>query len=122
MKTARLSLTALLLTALLFTGAPAAMADAPATLPGNSRALERAVLHQINRHVIFPLSEGPAMFGTVDIAFVVDVKGRLVVKESSSANSALREYVMAKLAKVKVGPNPSGLWKITHLRFTFRPE
>lgn len=122
METARLSFTALLCTALLCTSATPALADAPATIPGNSHTMERAVMHQINRHVIFPLADGAAMFGTVDVAFVVDVKGRLVVKESSSANAALRDYVVRKLAKVHVGPNPSGLWKITHLRFTFRPE
>ena len=123
MKTARPSLPAILCTALLFTSAAAALADAPATLSGNSRTMERAVLHQINRHVIFPLdAEEGAMCGVVDVSYAVDVDGHLVVKEARSDNQALRDYVVGKLGKVQVGVNPSGLWNTTHVRFTFKPE
>lgn len=123
MKTAHLSLL-LFLGTMLFAGqARAASDDAPAPSTANSRAMERAVMHQIDRHVIFPLdAEGAEMYGVVDVAFAVDVKGRLVVKEASSRNAELRDYVVRKLGKIQVGANPSGLWNTTHLRFTFKPE
>jgi hypothetical protein len=116
---------ALALGALLSTGnAQAAVEDAPTTLTNaNNAALERAVMHQINRHVIFPLdAEDGDMCGVVDVAFAVDVSGKLVVKEVRSENPSLRDYVVRKLGKVQVGANPSGLWNTTHVRFTFKPE
>lgn len=89
----------------------------------NNTALERAVMHQINHHVIFPLdAEEGAMYGTVVVAFAVDVQGHLIVKHASSENERLRDYVVRKLGKVQVEANPTGLWKITRMRFTFRPQ
>lgn len=111
--------------AMLVTGTLSALPGVPkpASTVANSKQLEHAVRHQINRHVIFPLdAEGAEMYGVVDVAYAVDVKGRLVVKEASSRNAALREYVVRKLGKIQVGANPSGLWNTTHVRFTFRPE
>lgn len=99
--------------------------DNPAALATvtNDRGLERAVLHQINRHVIFPLdAEGVAMCGVVEVSYAVDVHGHLVVKEARSDNQALRDYVVRKLGKVQVAANPSGLWNTTHVQFVFRPE
>lgn len=123
MKTAHLSLL-LFLGTMLFAGQVRATSDdAPVPSTANSRAMERAVMHQINHHVIFPLdAEEGTMCGTVDVAFAVDVNGRLVVKEARSENRELRDYVVHKLAKVQVGANPSGLWNTTHVRFTFKPE
>jgi len=122
MKTAHLSF-ALTLGALMHFAPSRASTDAPATFPFTNHALERAVMHQVNRHVIFPLqaAEGD-MYGVVDVSFAVDVQGRLVVKEARSENQALRDYVVRKLGKVQVGANPSGLWSTTHLRFIFKPE
>ncbi len=110
--------------ALLVSGSLSALPGSPVPAAAvNSRQLERAVMHQINRHVIFPLdAESGEMLGVVDVSFAVDVKGRLVVKEATSRNPALREYVVRKLSKIQVGPNPSGLWNTTHVRFNFRPE
>jgi len=95
----------------------------PSLHTSNSVTMERAVEHQINRYVIFPLTdEEEAMFGTVEVRFVVNTEGRLVVTEAISENQELCDYVLAKLRRVQVGPNPSGLWKTSHVRFTFRPE
>ncbi|MBS1547347.1 MAG: hypothetical protein JST38_05290 [Bacteroidetes bacterium] len=123
MKTIQLSLALTLGFLLLIGQAHAASDDAPTMAITNSRAMERAVMHQINHHMIFPLdAEEGTMCGTVDVAFAVDVNGHLVVKEARSENSELRDYVVRKLAKVRVGANPSGLWNTTHVRFTFKPE
>ena len=85
--------------------------------------MERAVQHQINRFVIFPLSgDADSMYGVVDIAYVVNTEGQVVIVSSESQNGKLRDYVVRKLARIKVGPNPSGLWNISRMRFTFRPE
>lgn len=122
MKTAYLSL-ALTIGTMLFCAPSRASDDTPETITANSHALERAVMHQINRHVIFPLNaEAGAMSGIVDVAFAVDINGRLTVKGAQSDNNSLREYVLRKLSNVQVAPNPSGLWSTTHLRFIFKPE
>ena len=96
---------------------------APTFIAKNSIAMEHAVKHQINRYVVFPLGdEEETMFGTVEIQFVVNTEGRLVVTAAHSANQDLCDYVMEKLRRVQVGPNPSGLWKTSQMRFNFRPE
>ena len=96
---------------------------APTFITSNSIAMERAVKHQINRYVIFPLAaEEEAMFGTVEIRFVVNAEGQLVVTSASSENQALCDYVVEKLRRVQVGANPTGLWKTSHMKFNFRPE
>ncbi|MBP8823372.1 MAG: hypothetical protein KBH07_06995 [Flavobacteriales bacterium] len=95
----------------------------PSLHTSNSIAMERAVEHQINRYVIFPLTdEEEAMFGTVEVQFVVNTEGRLVVTAANSENAKLCDYVVRKLGRINVGPNPSGLWKTSHVRFNFRPE
>ncbi len=125
MKTFQLSLAFTVGSFLLFNPAHGAHDPAPSLLSStaNSPALERAVMHQLNRHVIFPLdAEEGAMCGVVDVAIAVDVSGHLVVKEAHSDNRELRDYVVRKLAKVHVGANPSGMWNTTHVRFTFKPQ
>lgn len=85
--------------------------------------MERAVKHQIDRFVIFPLSgDAKEMYGTVDVAYVVNTEGKVVVVYAGSLNDQLRAYVIGKLARIQVGANPSGLWNTSHVRFTFRPE
>ncbi len=96
---------------------------APSFILRNSIEMERAVKHQINRYVIFPLEdEAEALFGTVEVQFVVNMEGRLVVTAAHSENQDLCDYVVEKLRRVQVGPNPSGLWKTSHMRFEFRAE
>ena len=110
---------------LLVSGTRAASPAEPATEfnVSNSTTMERAVQHQINRFVIFPLThDADRMFGTVDVAFVVNTEGRVVVISTSSENEPLCDYVVGKLQRISVGANPSGLWKPTHVRFTFRAE
>lgn len=111
------------LLALALVTATAGAAGPVSTSITNTKHLERAVEHQINRHMIFPLSaEEGEMCGEVRVSYAVDVNGRLVVLKATSKNEALRAYVLEKLGKVHVGPNATGLWNITHVRFTFRPE
>src|SRR5690606_22646869 len=113
----------LLLALTLLTASAHAAGPSPAAYITNTKHLERAVEHQINRHMIFPLSaEEGEMCGEVYVSYAVDVHGRLVVLKATSTNEALRAYVLEKLGKVRVGPNATGLWNITQVRFTFRPE
>lgn len=103
----------------------AASGDLPGSAmpPPHNALMERAVRHQIDRFVIFPLSgDADSMYGTVDVAYVVNTEGRVVVVGADSMNNELRDYVVRKLGRIKVGPNPSGLWNISRVRFTFRPE
>lgn len=113
----------LLLLATVFTYGYARAAEPLRTNAGHVTALERAVERQLNRHVVFPVLERTHdMTGEVTVSFVVDREGRLEVLECVSANEALRQYVLAKLAKVDVGVNPDGIWKTSRVRFVFRPE
>ena len=110
---------------LLAAGTRAAAPAEPATLfaASNSAAMERAVHHQMNRFVIFPLAQDTDhLLGTVDVGFVVNTEGHVVVVSTASENEELCAYVVAKLKRIQVGPNPSGLWKTSHVRFTFRAE
>lgn len=125
MKTSILRHGSLLGLLLLASTLQAANGDVPEAVNAAPRQteMERAVKHQIDRFVIFPLSEDAGdMCGIVDIAYVVNTEGRVVVVASESENRGLRDYVIRKLARIKVGPNPSGLWNISRVRFTFRPE
>lgn len=97
----------------------------PASFPNaaNDAHLERAVKHQIDRHVIFPITgDADAMYGTVDVSFAVNAEGRLVVLSAESPNAGLRDYVVGRLRRVQVGENPSGLWHTSHVRFIFRHQ
>ena len=113
----------LLLLATVFTYGYARAAEPLRTSAGHATALERAVERQLNRHVVFPVLERTHdMTGEVTVSFVVDREGRLEVLECVSANEALRQYVLEKLAKVDVGVNPDGIWKTTHMVIDFHPE
>lgn len=102
------------------TTAPATMAPAMAA---NSATLQRALDHQLNKHVVYPLLERQAdMTGVVEVSFVVNTEGRIEVIAATSENDALCDYVLRKLGKVDIGDNPSGTWKTSHVRFVFRPE
>jgi len=89
----------------------------------NSRSMEQAVMHQINRFICFPLEgDQDRMYGVVEVAFVVNTEGHLVIVGTDSDNQDLRDYVVRKLARIHVGPNPTGLWNTSHVRFTFHPQ
>lgn len=99
---------------------PLAANTAPSSI--NSASLERALHQQLNKHVSFPLLTEGNMYGTVEVAFVVNTEGRIELLSARSENDALCDYVVRKLAKVDIGENPSGTWKTSHMRFVFRPE
>ncbi len=120
--------TFILRSAILLTTA-VAFGNAQATEPivkahtNNPLALERALQHQIDRYVVYPVMDRTgAMDGDVAVSFVIDTEGRVNVVRAESPNPALQEYVLQKLAKVDVGSNPDGVWKTTHMCFRFHPE
>jgi hypothetical protein len=89
----------------------------------NDPSMEQAVMDQIIRFIRFAvLVGGVPMYGVVEVAFVVNTEGRLVIRAADSENQDLCDYVVRKLARIHVGPNPSGQWNTSHVRFTFRPE
>lgn len=95
----------------------------PDYIHANAAALEREVMHQIDRYVVYPVGDRTdALLGVVEVTYVVNTEGRLVVTSAGSANRALRDYVLEKLSHVQISPNPSGLWKPSQVRFTFRAE
>ena len=90
---------------------------------GISPAMERAVIHQINRTIPFPLTgDEDHMYGIVEVAFAVNTEGDLVILSAESENQELCDYVVRKLTRIHIAPNPSGLWRTSHVRFTFHPE
>ncbi len=95
----------------------------PAALPAPSVDKERELERQINKYVTYPLMErAHHMDGDVLVSFVIDTEGKVKVINARSANTALCEYVLRMLARVDIGDNPDGLWRTTHMRFSFRPE
>jgi len=123
MKTFALRSTLMLAACLLLSAAQAAGPGSPLTASTvNSSRLLRQVEHQIDRHGIYPLDDDGQLYGQVDVAFVVNMEGRIVVLSAVSANAELREYVLEKLGRVHVAENPSGIWQTTHVRFIFKPE
>ena len=89
----------------------------------NAGIMERKLQHQIDKLVTYPLTARAGnMDGEVLVSFVIDTEGQVNVIRAESTNSALKEYVLSKLAKVDIGSNPDGLWKTTHMRFRFHPE
>lgn len=115
--------TALLLLATVFTFGYTRAAEPVRTISRNSDALERAVEHALNKHVVFPVLERKHdMTGEVFVSFVVNKEGRLEVLESFSQNEPLRQYVLGKLAKIDIGENPDGIWRTSRVHFVFRPE
>ena len=85
-------------------------------------AIERSLDQQLNKYLSFPLMEKSEMLGEVTVAFVINAEGKVEVIDCVSANSALRDYVLRKLAKIDVGNNPDGTWKTTYLHLVFKPE
>ena len=84
---------------------------------------ERELQTQIDRFVTYPLLERkPNMDGNVEVSFVINTAGKVEVISAVSGNDDLLAYVLRKLGKVDIGDNPSGTWKIEHVRFVFRPE
>ena len=90
-----------------------------ATAPAN---LQRALDHQLNKHLTFPLLAREHMIGEVFVSFVIDKEGRVEVVHCASDNEDLKAYVLRKLSRVDIGVNAGGMWKTTSLRIIFRPE
>lgn len=114
----------MVLLATLFTlGQANAAVPLPAAAPAPSIDKDRELERQINKFVTYPLMERARhMDGEVLVSFVIDTEGKVNVINVRSENTALCEYVLRMLAKVDIGENPDGLWRTTHMRFTFRPE
>lgn len=89
----------------------------------NSPSVEQTLMHQINKCIAFPLEgDQDRMYGVVEVDLVVDSDGRLVILDADPENRELRDYVVRKLARIRIRPNASGLWNNSHIRFTFLPE
>ncbi len=101
-----------------------AFAAEPVKVNSNTtaRSLERALDHELNKHLSYPVLEKADMTGDVYVSFVVNKEGRIEVMECNSTNEKLRQYVIKKLARVDIGDNPNGIWKTTHMRISFHPE
>ena len=84
--------------------------------------LERSLERALNRSIAYPLLETAGMTGEVMVSLVIDKQGKVVVQDCRSENSKLKDYVLRKLAHIDIGENPDGMWKTTHIRFSFRPE
>ena len=115
--------TALMLAALLIFSADHAMPPADPLRVEVLSKQERELQTQIDRFITYPLLERkPNMDGNVEVSFVINAAGKVEVISAMSGNDDLRAYVLRKLSKVDIGENPSGTWKIEHVRFVFRPE
>ncbi len=93
----------------------------PLRAPASATALERELEHQIDRFVSYPVRHAN-MDGEVYVSFVINAEGKVEVLSAHSSNDDLCAYVLGRLARIDVGANPGGLWKTTHMRFTFHPE
>ncbi|MBL7981690.1 MAG: hypothetical protein JNL52_07740 [Flavobacteriales bacterium] len=104
--------------------AAANTASAPpvVTATASTAALDRALDHQLSRHLSFPVLAKEHMLGEVFVSFVIDKEGKVEVVHCASDNDALKAYVLRKLSRVDIGENPDGMWKTTHLHIVFRPE
>lgn len=89
--------------------------------PVSVSAMERELEHQIDRLVSYPVRH-VNMDGEVYVSFVVNAEGKVEVLSAHSSNDDLCAYVLGRLARIDIGSNPGGLWKTTHMRFTFHPE
>lgn len=117
--TRSLLILATLTTATALTAAPPAD---PLRVDMNSTK-ERELKRQIDRFVTYPLLESErTMDGVVEVNFVIDSEGKVQVIQADASNDHLRSYVLRKLAKVDIGDNPNGTWKIERMRFVFHPE
>ena len=89
----------------------------------NSAVMERELQRQIDKYVSYPLlARTGSMDGAVVVSFVIDTEGQVKVIGAEGTSDELRAYVLRMLAKVDIGSNPDGLWRISHMRFSFRPE
>ena len=89
------------------------------------RATERLEMEldkQIDRYVTYPYLEREPMYGAVVVTYVVDTEGKLKIMNSEATNPGLLDHVLAKLERIDVGENPSGLWTKTTARFLFIPQ
>lgn len=88
----------------------------------NTSSMEQSLHRALNKHLSFPLMEKGDMTGEVLVSFAIDKEGKVQVLECNSANERLKNYVIRKLARIDIGNNPDGVWRITHMRISFKPE
>lgn len=89
----------------------------------SSDTRSRELRKQIDRFVTYPLfGRKPVMDGAVEVNFTINAEGRVQVISANGTSEELRGYVLSKLAKVDVGDNPTGTWRIERMRFVFHPE
>ena len=84
--------------------------------------LELELDKQIDRYVTYPYLQREALDGAVVVTYVVDAEGKLRVMTSEATDQRLLDHVLAKLERIDVGENPSGLWTKTTARFVFMPQ
>ena len=104
---------------------PAARVDEAAPTAFDMSATERLELEldkQIDRYVTYPYVQREALYGAVVVTYVVDAEGKLRVMTSEATDQRLLDHVLAKLERIDVGENPSGLWTKTTARFVFMPQ
>ena len=119
----RILRTTLLLASVITLGYSRAAEPVVPSAPANHRSsLERSLDRALNKHLSYPLLEKADMTGEVMVSFVIDKEGKLEVLQCSSANDRLKAYVLRKLARIDIGDNPEGIWRTSHIKFTFRPE
>ncbi|MEO8068097.1 MAG: hypothetical protein ABI599_10435 [Flavobacteriales bacterium] len=96
-------------------------AASPIDLSATDR-LEKQLDKLVERYVTYPYLDKDPMYGAVVVTYVVDTEGKLKVMRSEGTNQRLVDHVLAKLGRIDVGENPSGLWTKTTARFVFTPE
>lgn len=115
--------TSLLLATVITMGYSRAAEPALPSAPSTHRStLERNLDRALNKHLAYPLLERADMNREVMVSFVIDKEGKLEVLHCSSPNERLKDYVLRKLARIDIGDNPEGIWRTSHIKFTFRPE
>lgn len=98
-------------------------ASEPVRRSTNDRAsLEQELFRQLDRYISYPLLGAADMDGHVLVALAVDADGRVVPLEVYATSPELKAYVLRQLGRVDVGDDPTGAWKVTHVRFVFHQE
>lgn len=82
-----------------------------------------AIRKKIERVIGFPVTSNiPEEEVTVEIVFRVSSEGELQLIEADTTNTALLDYVAAKLRKIKLDKNDPGIGEVITDRFVFRKQ
>ena len=87
-----------------------------------STPLNTELRKQLNKHMIAPIFNNEKMLGQVNVSFVVDTDGHILITELESDNDALASYVESRLSKIELKDNPDGFWKTSSISFVFNKE